>query len=89
MPPAVVVIDAVIAAGKTELLNSMTDRLKQFGVNVCAIPEPVEEWKLILPQFYQDPIRWAYSTQTFIIATRILSHQQSGEGESQSRRIPP
>jgi deoxyadenosine/deoxycytidine kinase len=72
--PVVVVIDGVVGAGKTTMINEcllplMTDR----GWKVTVIEEPVEKWKAsgILGRFYNDPKRFAYHFQTKAFVDRV------------------
>jgi deoxyadenosine/deoxycytidine kinase len=69
------IIDGEIAAGKTELMKALAAALRERGLRVCAIFEPVDKWHevKILPKFYDDPERFAYPFQSFVYATRTLA----------------
>jgi deoxyadenosine/deoxycytidine kinase len=69
----VFVIDGVIGAGKSTLIELLTARLRARGLRVCPIMEPVDSWAEILPVFYADPVRFGYSFQTFVFATRVCA----------------
>ena len=67
-------VEGIIAAGKTELVQALSVQFNILGYSVCHIYEPVDIWQAsgILQKFYDDPIRYAYSFQTFAFATRCL-----------------
>lgn len=67
----IVIIDGIIGAGKTTIINRITQKYKRNGRNVCIIREPVHLWREveILQKFYEDIPRWTYSLQTFIQIT--------------------
>lgn len=67
------IVEGEIAAGKTELVRAVAERLRATGLSVCLALEPVDLWKEvgILGKFYSDPGRYGYAFQTFVYATRI------------------
>jgi len=67
-------IEGEIGAGKTEVINGLVEKLREKGIKVCLIPEPVTHWETtgVLKLFYSDMARYGYSFQTFVFATRIL-----------------
>lgn len=71
----VIIIDGIIGAGKTVLATCLADELESRGWNVCVILEPVKQWVDvgILQLFYSDPVRYGYSFQSFVYATRIMA----------------
>lgn len=72
--PLVIVIDGIIGAGKTELINKcLVPILSERGYRITVIPEPVNKWKEsgILERFYEDPKRWAYHFQTKAFLDRV------------------
>ena len=72
--PFVLVVDGVIASGKTSLVrNCLLTGLREQGLHVVEFPEPVDEWKASgrLAQFYNDPSRRAYQFQTRAFHDRI------------------
>lgn len=70
----VLVVDGLIGAGKTSLLNSL-ENLKSFGIRACFIKEPSDIWEKTgsLAQFYSDPKRFGIEFQVMVTATRIKS----------------
>jgi len=74
-PPRVIIIDGIIGAGKTVLANGLAGELKARGCDVCVILEPVKQWVDvgILQLFYSDPVRYGYSFQSFVYATRVMA----------------
>ena len=74
-PPRVIIIDGIIGAGKTVLATCLADELKSRGWEVCVILEPVKQWVGvgILQLFYSDPVRYGYSFQSFVYATRVMA----------------
>lgn len=77
--PIVIVIDGVIAAGKTTMINQcLLPILTQKGYHVTLIPEPVEKWKENgrLKMFYKDPSRRAFQFQTCAFHDRVRISQQ-------------
>lgn len=74
MAPRVIVVDGVIAAGKTELVRALGEWLTARGYRVALILEPVDDWERIgiLGKFYgEGPGRWGYSFQTYVYTSRI------------------
>lgn len=76
--PKVVVIDGIIGAGKTTILDVIKNELSNQGWRVGIIQEPVENWKQgvskepsILEKFYADPKRYAYQFQTVAFHDRV------------------
>lgn len=65
----VYVIDGIIGAGKTSLINKLVETYP----NIVPIFEPVEQWcnSGILQLFYADPKRWAYHFQTMVYSSRV------------------
>uniref|UniRef100_A0A6C0JSU1 Deoxynucleoside kinase domain-containing protein n=1 Tax=viral metagenome TaxID=1070528 RepID=A0A6C0JSU1_9ZZZZ len=60
-------IDSVIGAGKTTLLN----KYKKMYPQLTIIQEPVEKWVAsgLLERFYEDPKRYVFQLQQFIMAS--------------------
>jgi deoxyadenosine/deoxycytidine kinase len=71
----IIVIDGLIGAGKTTLINLLIQKYKADGLKVCACLEPVELWRETgaLEHFYKDVNAHAYEFQTFAYVTRIKS----------------
>jgi deoxyadenosine/deoxycytidine kinase len=72
----VIVIDGLIGAGKTTLINVLCDGLSKLGLKVKCIMEPVDIWKNTgnLQAFYNDIERNAYEFQTYTYITRIKKY---------------
>lgn len=73
MSKPVVVVDGLIAAGKSTLIPALAEGLRERGLKVCVVGEPVEDWKKIgiLQAFYEDPKGMAYDFQTYTFVTRV------------------
>ena len=70
--PIVIVIEGLIGAGKSSLIEEcLQPQLNKKGYTVTIIKEPVDKWKEILPKFYEDPGRWAYHFQTKAFHDRV------------------
>lgn len=67
------IVEGNIGAGKSTFL-----RILSSALNVNIIYEPHERWQCIgnsenlLAKFYADPIRWAYTFQSYAFITRIM-----------------
>jgi len=72
--PIVIVVDAIIGAGKTTLIREcLIPHLTARGWRVTEVREPVDKWKETgrLQQFYKDPSRRGYQFQTMAFHDRI------------------
>lgn len=70
--PIIIQVDGVIGAGKSYYIKYvLIPALEALGYRVKVIDEPVEEWKDILPLFYADMTRWAYTFQTKVMMDRV------------------
>lgn len=69
----VIVVDGIIAAGKTTLIYDLALELNRQGLFAVIIPEPEPEWTRcgILQKFYEDKSRWGYHFQTKVFTDRI------------------
>lgn len=69
----VIVIEGIIGAGKTTLIEKLAERLRQKGHKVAIAPEPVNQWREdgALAMFYSDMERYAYTFQTHVFLTRV------------------
>lgn len=75
--PKICIIEGIIGSGKTTITIELVKHIaKATGAKVCAILEPVEQWRVILPLFYKNTARYAYSLQTFVFVTRIKAIQE-------------
>jgi deoxyadenosine/deoxycytidine kinase len=64
-------VDGNLGAGKSFFIeNILCPSLKRLGLHPLVIREPVEKWREILPLFYADMKRWAYTLQTKVVFDR-------------------
>jgi deoxyadenosine/deoxycytidine kinase len=72
-PPKFIVIDGLIGAGKTTLINLLIAKYTKDRKLVHAIYEPVDVWQQVgaLAEFYKDISAKCYEFQTFVYITRI------------------
>jgi deoxyadenosine/deoxycytidine kinase len=83
--PKVIVVDGNIAVGKTTWIQIITKRLREEGLRVSVVLEPVVEWQKcgILQKFYKNERKYAYSFQTYVVVTRLKSiieaHKEHGD----------
>lgn len=68
-----VIIDGLIGAGKSTLIELLATKLNQQGYKAKAILEPVELWKSTgaLQHFYNNIKEHSYEFQTFVYVTRV------------------
>lgn len=73
MKPIVVVVDGIIASGKTTYIEMVSSILRDHGWKVTVVREPVDKWKNsgILQRFYENPTRWGYHFQTKAFHDRV------------------
>lgn len=74
-------VEGNIGAGKSTFLNIMSDGQLELQDIVEIVPEPVDEWRRVknggdepinlLDRFYQDPKRYAYTFQHYVLLTRM------------------
>jgi deoxyadenosine/deoxycytidine kinase len=89
--PKVVVVDGLIAAGKSTLIsNCLAPKLREKGFVVVEVLEPVELWKSsgLLQKFYDDPSRYGFQFQTFVFHTRVRACQNAVK-EAKAQGITP
>jgi len=73
MPPIIISIEGIIGAGKStfiELIKTIPN------MKIGLFHEPVDEWKDILPLFYNDPKRWSYTFQMYAFYTKIKNSME-------------
>lgn len=82
----VYIVEGEIAAGKTELTKAIAAELRERGLRVCLVLEPVDRWKEIgvLQKFYADPGRHGYGFQTYVYATRVLGIAEAVEADPEA-----
>ena len=70
--PRFIIVEGVIAAGKSALVEAVAQRLTQRGIQAYAVGEPVTEWEAggLLAEFYRDPAGAGLAFQLFAAATR-------------------
>lgn len=76
--PLVIVVDGIISAGKTTLLEFLIPSLIKEGFVVTLVPEPVDQWNKSgrLEMFYKDPKRRAFQFQTCAFHDRVKISQE-------------
>lgn len=79
--PIVVVVQGLIGCGKSTLLEILANDLRDCGLKVVTIPEPVELWKSVgaLQDFYKHMQTYgnACKFQMFAFATRIRTVREA------------
>jgi len=86
----VVVVDGIIGAGKTTLIEKcLAPTLSDWGYKVTIVKEPIEKWKSngSLKQFYEDPSRRGYQFQTRVFHDRVKECQEMYEQHGNSTDI--
>lgn len=73
MQPTVVVLEGSIAVGKTTLIELLQEKLEKTGKTVAVIDEPVEDELTlkILKKFYENPVAYGYTFQSYIFSRRV------------------
>ena len=78
-PPQIVVVDGIVGAGKTTLIQTLLGWLEARGVGARAALEPVEEWTRggHLQAFYQGISDGGvcYNFQTYAHVTRLMAFE--------------
>jgi thymidine kinase/deoxynucleoside kinase len=72
-----IAIEGNIAAGKSTLLEKL-----EAGGEAQIVVEPVEKWQTLVPgpngnimqRMYEDPQRWAYLFQSYVLLTMMEAH---------------
>ena len=74
-------VEGNIGAGKSTFLDILQDRRLEMQDLIEIVPEPVEEWQRVhngtaepinlLKRFYEDPKRYAYTFQHYVLLTRM------------------
>lgn len=78
--PFVIDVEGVIGAGKSTLIErGLVPALTERGWRVTVVREPVEQWREILPRFYADPHRWAFTFQVKAFRDRVHEARQKWE----------
>lgn len=87
--PLVIVVDGLIGAGKTTLVNVLAEDLSRCGWRVTKVLEPVKEWQEsgILQKYYDDQTRWGYTFQTNAFLTRVGAVKRAFKENSASTDI--
>jgi deoxycitidine kinase/deoxyguanosine kinase len=68
-------VEGNIGATKTTLLDRAATRLCRVTskATLVVVPEPIDEWNIVLSDFYKDPRRWAFTFQIRAMSTRIAA----------------
>jgi len=82
--PVVVVVDGLIACGKTTYLSMLIKVLARKGWRVTIVKEPIEKWNEPSPDggpslfqlFNGDPGRWGYHFQTKAFYDRVMENKE-------------
>ena len=79
--PIVIVVDGVIASGKSTYIGMLLKTLTQRGWRVTVVKEPVDKWQEsgALKRFYSDPKRWGYTFQTTAFHDRVMENVEAFE----------
>lgn len=77
--PKVIVVEGIIGAGKTTLIDILKRELERRGFIVTIIREPVDQWKELLVEFYKDPARYSYLFQTQAFHDRVYEGKMTFE----------
>lgn len=75
-----IVIDGNIGSGKSSLMELLYDHMR-----IPIVTEPVEDWKELLHNFYEDPKRWALSLNLHVLTS---FNQNSYKGIQLIERSP-
>nr|XP_022913829.1 deoxynucleoside kinase-like [Onthophagus taurus] len=72
--PFTVIVEGNIGSGKTTFLNHF-----QRNSNILVLSEPVEMWRNcgkanLLGLLYEDPKRWSFTFQSYVLLTMIQQH---------------
>ncbi|MDZ7708148.1 MAG: deoxynucleoside kinase [Trueperaceae bacterium] len=76
-----IVVEGPIGVGKTSLTKLLAD-----AIGARQVLEVVEE-NPFLAAFYQDPERYAFSTQSFFLLSRFKQSQELGQGSLFARHV--
>lgn len=74
--PIVIVIDGIIAAGKTTLIKNLSEILECRGYQVTPIYEPVEKWEELISKCGEDGRRYSYHLQSKILHDRYVEYER-------------
>lgn len=86
--PLIIQVDGIIGAGKSWYIdNILVPALQQSGYHVVLIKEPVGEWTEILPLFYSDMKRWAYTFQTSAMVSRVQEIKRCLQAHSDNANV--
>ena len=84
MKPVIVVVDGLIASGKTTYLAMLINVLTRRGWRVTLVKEPIDKWNTPAPdggpslfqRFNSDPSRWGYHFQTKAFYDRVMENKE-------------
>ncbi|GJQ86746.1 dnk [Trypoxylus dichotomus] len=72
--PFTVIVEGNIGSGKTTFLNYFKKKK-----DICVLAEPIEMWRdcdgnNLLGLLYEDPKRWSFSFQLYVLLTMMQNH---------------
>jgi deoxyadenosine/deoxycytidine kinase len=70
--PIIVAIEGIVGAGKSTLLNYIEKKATIGSKRIVVVQENVSDWveEGILQQYYEDPERFAFCFQLYVLMTR-------------------
>lgn len=88
--PKVVVVDGLIASGKSFWIGLMADKFREAGVSAEFVPEDVQLWSDIgiFDLYYKDQARWSYTFQTFVFSSRITAFCDRARRDRERGAVP-
>ena len=81
------IVEGNIGAGKSTFLSLV----KKYIPAIDVVPEPLHSWQSeehglsLLHSFYQDPVRWGFSMETFTMAARVIEHLKDQDSTNPNR----
>lgn len=66
-----------IGVGKTTLVNELAKKLTEEGKKVHILIEPLEENNPYLELYYENPKKYAFMMQIFLITARYRQHEEA------------
>ncbi len=93
--PVVIVVDGIIAGGKSTYINMLASRLTERGWKVTIVKEPVDEWNRKgpngEPSFFElynaDKSRWSYHFQTKAFLDRVQENESQFQKHGATSQI--
>jgi deoxyadenosine/deoxycytidine kinase len=85
--PFILIVDGIIGAGKSTLIESLVTHMQRHGWRVAVIKEPAADSGELLQRYYADPSRWAYHFQTRAIHDRVAEFMKMWESHKDNTDI--